>query len=92
MLNAYRKVLKSNALICLFLLTLAGCKTTETVYVDKVVEVNKPSIPLKECDIPKRDGDKVVDYIVSESRLYNALIICNLQIKAHNNVQTNPQI
>ena len=71
---------------------MVGCKSTETLYVDKIVEVNKPTIPIKECDIPKRDGDRVVDYIVSESRLYNALTICNLQIKAHNNVKTNPQI
>ncbi len=60
------------------------------MYVDRVVEVNKPSIPIKECIIPRRDGDTVIDYIVSESRMHNALVICNLQIKAHNNDKANP--
>ena len=83
------KVLKNSALICLCLILLVGCKTTDTVYVDKVIEVNKPTIPIQPCDIPKRDGDKVIDYIVSEQRLHNALIICNMQIEAHN-VKTNP--
>lgn len=66
---------------------LGGCKTTEIKYVDRVVEIEKPTSPLltQECEIPKRDGDRVVDYIVSESRMHNALVICNLMIKARNN-------
>lgn len=61
---------------------LVGCKSNDVVYVDRIVEVEKPSIPTRPCDIPKRDGDKVIDYIVAESRLHNALVICNMQIEA----------
>lgn len=76
--------MKSNVLICLYLILLVGCKSNDVVYVDKVVEVEKPRIPIQTCNIPKRDGDKVIDYIVAESRLHNALVICNMQIEAHN--------
>ncbi len=64
---------------------MGGCQT-KTVYVDRVVEVPiaTPAPLMKECDIPKRDGELVVDYIVSESRLHNALVICNKVIQERN--------
>jgi hypothetical protein len=67
---------------------LVGCSSKpEIKYVEKIVEVEKPTPKqlTSLCNIPKRDGDKVRDYIVSENRLYNALVICNLKIEARNN-------
>lgn len=85
MLINYPKVLKNSAFLCLCLMALVGCQT-KTVYVDRIVEVpiKTPAPLMKECDIPKRDGNLVVDYIVSESRLHNALVICNRTIQERN--------
>jgi hypothetical protein len=70
-------------------MTLVGCSSTkpEIKYVPKIerITIPAPKMLTQECDIPKREGNRVVDYIVSERRLYNALEICNLYIRERNN-------
>lgn len=63
-----------------------ACQSTSTVYVDRIVEVpvNTPPQLMQECNVSKRDGETVLDYIVSEKRLRNDLAICNLIIKKRN--------
>lgn len=50
----------------------------------KEVPINTPPQLMKQCTISQRDGEKVIDYIVSEKRLRNDLAICNLIIKQRN--------
>lgn len=68
---------------------LLGCQT-KTVYVDRIIEVPVKTPPqlMKECNISTRDGEKVIDYIISEKRLRNDLAICNLTIKQRNENET----
>lgn len=63
-----------------------ACQNTKTVYVDRIVEVpvNSPPQLMQECNVSKRDGELVIDYIISEKRLRNDLAICNLTIRARN--------
>ena len=77
--------MRNLALTCVCLVTLVACQT-KTVYVDRIKEVpiNTPPQLMKQCTISQRDGEKVIDYIVSEKRLRNDLAICNLIIKQRN--------
>ncbi len=71
---------------------LVGCgNKPEVKYVPQIknVAIVPPLLLSQECDVPKRDGNKVVDYIVAERRLHNALIICNMQIKERNEYEAN---
>lgn len=63
-----------------------ACQNTKTVYVDRIIEVpaNSPPQLMQECNVSKRDGELVIDYIISEKRLRNDLAICNLTIRARN--------
>ena len=73
-------------------LVISGCASTSTQikYVERIVEVPvKPPPQLAEpCDISQRSGERVRDYIVSERRLRNDLVICNL-IKESRNKTNN---
>ena len=69
-------------------LLINGCASTQPdiQYVDKIVNVPVESPPqlIQPCAISERKGNKVRDYIVSERRLRNDLIVCNILIEARN--------
>jgi hypothetical protein len=71
-----------------------GCNSTPEVrYVEKIVNVSTPTPKqlMEPCDIPRRKGNKVKDYIVSERRLHNALVFCNTLIEIRNRNEQNIQ-
>ena len=71
--------------MCL-LISACSNKPADIQYVQKIVEVPVQTPPqlIQPCAISERKGNKVRDYIVSERRLRNDLIVCNIIIEARN--------
>lgn len=87
-LTNYLKTASRVTVITWTLILINGCASTspDIQYVEKIVEVAVQSPPqlIQPCTISERKGNKVRDYIVSERRLRNDLIVCNILIEARN--------
>ena len=87
-LTNYLKTASRVAVITWTLILINGCSSTkpDIQYVQKIVEVPVQAPPqlIQPCAISERKGNKVRDYIVSERRLRNDLIVCNIIMEARN--------
>lgn len=81
------KGLKNPVSIWLLALSLVACQSKPEIrYVTKTEYVNVYTAPqlTQMCSISQRQGDKVIDYIMSERKLRNDLVICNMIIEERN--------